>query len=265
MDWLEPAQWQAALACLAGCAALGWFVPALIARIPEPGPEPGPVREPERDERDAVVPDPTPRRLFDRSLPPAPDKVPYAVIAAEPRLAGWTAAWSGLVGAAFGAAVGWAGALLFLVPLVPIGVALMIVDWRTTLLPTRVIHPTYGLLAVLVPLAALVDRDLDSLYRAGWGWLVLGGWFWVFWWLLNAWGFGDVRLARVLGPVLGYLGWYELLMGLALIVLVGGIGGLVIGLVTRDLRRRVPYGPFMLVGATASVVAGDWLARSLGY
>ncbi len=62
---------------------------------------------------------------------------------------------------------------------------------------------------MLIPLAALVDQDLDSLYRAGWGWLVIGAWFWVFWWLFNAWGFGDVRLARVLGPALGYLGWYR--------------------------------------------------------
>ena len=150
-------------------------------------------------------------------------------------------------------------------PLVPIGVALMIIDWRTTLLPTRIIHPTYALLAVLIPVAALVDHDLDSLYRAGWGWLVIGAWFWVFWWLFNAWGFGDVRLARVLGPALGYLGWYEMLTGLALIVIVGGIGGLVIGIVTRDLRRRVPYGPFMLVGSALAVVMGPWLARSLGY
>ena len=51
-----------------------------------------------------------------------------------------------LFGAAFGAALGWTGALVYLVPLVPIGVALMVIDWRTTLLPTRVIHPTYVLL-----------------------------------------------------------------------------------------------------------------------
>ncbi len=270
MDWLEPAQLQAGAACLAACAALGWFVPMLIARIPEP--EPAALPAVAADEGDAVEPaaepttEPAPeRRLFDRSLPPAPDKVPYAEIAAAPRLAVWTAAWSGLFGAAFGAALGWTGALLYLVPLVPIGVALMIVDWRTTMLPTRVIHPTYVLLAVLIPLAALVDRDLDSLYRAGWGWLVIGAWFWVFWWLFNAWGFGDVRLARVLGPALGYLGWYELLMGLAFILLVGGIGGLAIGIVTRDLRRRVPYGPFMLVGSALAVVIGPWLAQRLGY
>ena len=139
----------------------------------------------------------------------------------------------GLVGAAFGASLGWTGALIYLVPLVPVGVALMVIDWRTTLLPTRIIHPTYALLAVLIPVAALVDRDLDALCGPGWGWLVIGAWFWVFWWLLHAWGFGDVRLARVLGPALGYLGWYEILTGLALIVIVGGIGGLVIGIVDR--------------------------------
>jgi leader peptidase (prepilin peptidase)/N-methyltransferase len=246
---------QAAFACLVACAVLGWFVPALIGRIPEPEPEP----EPEPGEVKE-------RRLFDRSLPPMPDKVPYAEIAAAPRLGWWTAAWCGLFGAAFGASLGWTGALLYLVPLVPIGVLLVIVDWRTTRLPTRVIYPTYALVAVLIPAAALVDGDLHSLYRAGWGWLIIGGWFWIFWWLFNAWGFGDVRLSRVLGPALGYLGWYEMLMGLALIVIVvGGLGGLLIVAIRRNVRGRVPYGPFMLIGAGLSVVIGPWLAQSLGY
>jgi leader peptidase (prepilin peptidase)/N-methyltransferase len=279
MDWLEPAHLQAALACLVACGALGWFVPTLIGRIPEPEPAPETAAAPDpdsvletgpRDEQDGerpvvehrVVEE---RRAFDRSLPPAPDKVPYAEIASAPGLGVWTALAAAFVGASFGAALGWTGALLYLVPLVPIGVALMVIDWRTTLLPTRVIHPTYVLLVVLIPVAALVDQDLDSLYRAGWGWLVIGAWFWVFWWLFNAWGFGDVRLARVLGPALGFLGWYELLAGLALMLIVGGIGGLFIGIATRDLRRRVPYGPFMLVGSALSVVLGPWLARGLGY
>jgi leader peptidase (prepilin peptidase)/N-methyltransferase len=276
MDWLEPAHLQAAAACLVACGAMGWFVPTLIGRIPEPEPASEPVPDPDdvpetalehepRDEQDTGEPVAKERKLFDRSLPPAPDKVPYAEIAAAPMLGVWTTLAAAIVGACFGAALGWTGALLYLVPLVPIGVALMVVDWRTTLLPTRVLHPTYVLLAVLIPLATLIDQDLDSLYRAGWGWLVIGAWFWLFWWLFNAWGFGDVRLARVLGPALGYLGWYELLMGLVLILIVGGIGGLFIGIATRDLRRRVPYGPFMLVGSALSVVLGPWLARGLGY
>ena len=206
---------------------------------------------------------PAPRRT--PVLAPPPPKEPYAEMAARPGLGVGVAAGSALVGAAYGGVLGWTGALVYLVPLVPVGVVLLVIDWRTTLLPTRVIHPTYAALAVLVPAAALVDQDLTSLYRAGWGWLVVGGWVWVFWAVLRAWGFGDVRLARVLGPALGYLGWSQVLTGLALMVLLGGLGGAVLGVRDRSLRRRFPYGPFMLVGAATAGLAGPWIARGLGY
>lgn len=270
MTWTEPAHLQAALACAVVCALLGWFAPPLVARLPEPEHEPTTDPQPETEagsqpEPELERPQAGDRKLFSRDLPPAPDKELYTDIAALPHLALWVAVWSAVVGAGFGLALGWTGALLYLVPLVPIGVVLMVIDWRTTLLPTRILHPTYALLAVLIPLAALVDGDLSSLYRAGWGWLIIGGWFWIFWWVLNAWGFGDVRLARVLGPALGFLGWAQLLMGLALIVFVGAIGGLALALVRGSLRARVPYGPSMLVGATLAVLVGPWLATSLGY
>ena len=262
MHWLDSLHWLPALLVGLVCAVLGWLAPLLISRIPEPQPTPTP--EPgeigDRSELDAE-----PATRVTSKLASAPPKEPYVDIAALPRLPLLLAGWSGLAGAAFGAELGWTGALLYLTPLVPIGVALLVIDWRTTLLPTRVIHPTYVLLAVLVPAAALVDQDLGSLYRAGWGWLVIGGWFWIFWWLLGAWGFGDVRLARVLGPALGYLGWSHLFGGLALMVFVGGIGGVVLTLVNRSLRRRFPYGPFMLVGSAIAVVAAPTMVQGLGY
>jgi leader peptidase (prepilin peptidase)/N-methyltransferase len=259
-----------ALVCALACAALGWFTPLLIARLPEPSPAPGPSagQKSEQDVEPLTVEGPgagKERKAFARPFAPPPPKEPYKDIAALPRLGPKVAASSALIGGLFGLVLGWSGALVYLVPLVPIGVVLLVVDWRTTLLPKRIIHPTYALLAVLVPLAALLDRDLDSLYRAGVGWLVVGGWFWIFWWLLNAWGFGDVRLARVVGPALGYLGWSHMLIGLALMVFVGGIGGAVLGIASRSLHRRFPYGPFMLVGAAAAVPLGPWLAGGLGY
>ena len=251
-----------ALVCALACAVLGALAPRLIARVPEPEPPP---TTPPRSEPSIETEPEQDHKAFARTLPPPPPKEFYADIAALPHLGPKVAASSALVGGLFGLVLGWTGALVYLVPLVPIGVVLLIIDWRTTLLPTRIIHPTYALLGVLIPLAALLDRDLDSLYRAGFGWLVIGGWFWIFWWVLNAWGFGDVRLARVLGPALGYLGWSHMLMGLALMVFVGGIGGAVLGIANRSLRRRFPYGPFMLVGAAAAVVAAPWLAVGLGY
>lgn len=267
MTWTEPAHLQAALACLVACGVMGWFAPQVIGRLPEPDPEPEPQPVPELEPDLAPEPaDGGERQLFERSLPPrtAPKEL-YADLAAAPHLALRMSVASAVVGAVIGLALGWTGALLYLVPLVPIGVTLLVVDWRTTLLPNRIIHPTYGLLAVLIPAAALVDRDLDSLYRAGWGWLILGAWFWIFWFALHAWGFGDVRLSRVLGPALGYLGWSQLLMGLVLILVVGAVGGLAMATARRSLKVRVPYGPWMLLGALLAVVLGPWLAGSLGY
>jgi leader peptidase (prepilin peptidase)/N-methyltransferase len=264
-SWPEVSDVQAAVFCALACAVLGWFAPRLIARLPEPKPADAPEDDPEKSEQDTEPVTDEERKAFARTLPPPPPTEIYSDIAALPHLALKLAAASALVGGIFGLVLGLTGALVYLVPLVPIGVVLLVIDWRTTLLPTRIIHPTYALLAVLIPLAALIDRDLDSLYRAGFGWLVIGAWFWVFWWVLRAWGFGDVRLARVLGPALGYLGWEHMLMGLALMVFVGAIGGVVLGIANRSLRRRFPYGPFMLVGAAIAVVAGPWLARGLGY
>ena len=270
MSWLGSLHFGAALLCLVVCGLLALAGPRLVAALPEPAPEPAPEPVPDPvSVPDAVegVPVGAGERdtLFSRTLAPAPTKEPYAAIAALPGLGLRLAVGSAVVGAAFGAVLGWTGALLYLVPLVPVGAVLLVIDWRTTLLPTRILHRTYALLAVLLPVAALVDHDLSSLYRAGWGWAVVGGWFWVLWALLRAWGFGDVRLARVLGPALGYLGWEQMLVGLALIVLVGGLGGVVLSVATRSLRRRFPYGPFMLVGATGAVLVGPWLARGLGY
>ena len=255
MHW-DPGHLTVALAMAVVCGALGALAPRLVARLPEPVPD-----EPEAAEEV----DSGEQQLFTRGLPPPPPKELYVDIAARPRLALTIALWSAAVGAAIGLVLGWTGALVYLAPLAPVGVVLLLIDWRTTLLPTRIIHPTYVALAVLIPLAALIDQDLSSLYRAGWGWLVIGGWFWIFWWLFTAWGFGDVRLSRVLGPALGYLGWSETLMGLALMVFVGGIGGVVLSLAHRDMRRRFPYGPFMLVGALLSVLVGADLATGLGY
>ena len=164
--------------------------------------------------------------------------------------------------------MGWSGALVYLVPFVPVGVALFVVDWRTTLLPSWIIKPAYPVLVVLILVAALLDRDLASLERAGWGWLIVGGWFLVFWLLTRGggWGYGDVRLSGLLGLALGYLGWAETIGGLLLIFLCGA-GGAVVIAVTPALAA----GPAALRALHAGRAPG-WgscsrpsLATGLGY
>ncbi len=171
MSWyLDTAAASAVLGLVGG---LG--VPALIRRIPEPvsGDE-------EVDEADAVAPP----DITDSVAPPeAPDDVVgepkelYVSVAATRGL-GWKSALaSGIAAGLVGARVGWAWELVFLLYLVPVGVALAVVDWRTRLLPTRVIAPSYAVVVVLAMLAAVLGQDLPDLVRAGWGWVVAGGTF----------------------------------------------------------------------------------------
>ncbi len=118
-----------------------------------------------------------------------------------------------MVGGLFGLALGWTGALVYLVPLVPIGVVLLVIDWRTTCCPRGSSHPTYALLAVLAP-AGRAARPGPRRPLPG-GLRLAGdrGWFWIFWFVCSALGVRRRAALRVLGPALGYLGWAQMLMG----------------------------------------------------
>jgi leader peptidase (prepilin peptidase)/N-methyltransferase len=221
---------------MAACCALGLLVPDLVRRVPEPAPDPE---------------DPLPKET-------------YAAVASRPGLALKAALAAAFAGAVIGAAVGPEWPLLYLVPLVPICVALAVIDWRTRLLPTTVIAPTYALTVVLVGVVAAVTGDGDDVLRAGWGWLIAGGSFLALWSVHPAGlGYGDVRLSGILGIALGHLGWGELLVGLYAGFLLGGVGGGLLALLRLVERRAFPFGPFMLVGALAGIAVGDPVLRSL--
>ncbi len=242
----------------------GWFVPALVRRIPEPeaaAPEEqaGEAGAHERDEADTTAPPEEPS-------PAEPPKELYADIAALPGLAWKSAVATAGVGAVLGWSVGLETPLLFLAYLAPVGVALSVVDWRTRLLPTKVIAPSYAVVAVLAVAAAVPGRDWDDLRRAALGWLVAGGTF-VLMWLVypRGMGYGDVRLSGVLGIALGYLGWGPLLVGIYAGFLVGGLGGGLLSVLRVVERRSYPFGPFMFVGAVIGVVWGETVVHAYLY
>jgi leader peptidase (prepilin peptidase)/N-methyltransferase len=164
-----------------------------------------------------------------------------------------------------GGSVGWSPALSFLLYLAPVGVALAVVDWHTRLLPTKVIAPSYAVVAVLAALSAWAEGDLDALVTACLGWLVAGGTFFLLWFIYpRGMGYGDVRLSGVLGIALGYLGWAELLVGVYAGFVVGALGGLGLSALRIVDRKAYPFGPFMLVGALVGVVLGPHVAAWYG-
>ncbi len=247
-------------------ALLGWFVPALIGRIPEPDPETetppnetgasGEGRSDHTHEESAPAQD-----VSEGDEPDEEPKERYDAIAALPGLAWKSALASAVTAALVGARIGWDPALLVWAYLVPVGVALAVVDWRTRLLPTKVIAPSYAVLVVLTLVAGVLSGEWDSVMRAGWGWLISGGTFFVLWFIYpRGMGYGDVRLSGLLGIALGYLGWGELLTGVYAGFLLGGVGGLLLSLLRLVDRKAYPFGPFMLVGAVLGVLAGPAVA-----
>jgi leader peptidase (prepilin peptidase)/N-methyltransferase len=238
------------LACALYGLLAGMVVPALIARIPEPEPEAATGED--VVEADATV-----------SVEPSveEEKPRYADIARSRGLGARAAVATAVVAGAMGAAVGWTPALGFLLYLAPVGVALAVVDWRTRLLPTKVIAPSYLAVGALVAVAAWAEQDLHALVTAGLGWLVAGGTFFLLWFIYpRGMGYGDVRLSGILGMALGYLGWSELFVGIYTGFILGGVGGLLLSLLRLVDRKAYPFGPFMLVGAVAGVLLGPYVA-----
>ena len=244
---------SAALLCAAVAGLGGWFVPLLIARLPEPAPDPAP--EPLGEQADLP------------ELPDVPPKEPYADIAALPGLAWKSALASALAGAAIGATLGWQWALVILTPLAPVGVALAVVDWRTKLLPTRIVRPATALALALAAAGWAVTGDRDDLVRAVIALVVVRSVFWVLWWFhATGMGFGDVRLSALLGLALGHLGWAEVTVGVYAAFLVFGLPGLLLAIIRWDrslLKAPFPFGPAMLVGALLGIVAGPAVVTHL--
>jgi len=145
---------------------------------------------------------------------------------------------------------------------------LTVIDVRQHLLPNRIIFPSYAVAAVLLLGAAAVRAaaaDVGAGAAALFGVpglrvLAGGAALWLFYLLLRAvyppgMGFGDVKLAGVLGMYLGFLGWAHVFAGTFAAFLFGGLWGLAL-LVTRrgTLKSDIPFGPFMLAGATAAML-----------
>jgi leader peptidase (prepilin peptidase) / N-methyltransferase len=235
-----------AAACAAFGLVSGFFVPRLIAAIPEPEPEPQTELQPEGE----PVKEPEPKEL-------------YADIARLPRLALWASLASGAAAAIVGGSLGWVWALPWLLVLCPVGVALAVIDWRTHLLPTKVIAPLYGVVLLLIVVAALAVREPAVLVAAVIGWAIYGLFFFTLWFFSRgSMGYGDVRLSGVLGLALGATGLEYFIVGMTGGALLGAVASVVTWTV-KGRKAEFAYGPYMLLGVLVAVTVGPVYADHL--
>lgn len=231
------------LLCALAAGAGGLGAPRLIGRLPEP-------------ERSEAAPGEEPKPL-------------YVDVAATRGLAVGSAAASAVAAALVALRLGADPWLVALVPVVPACVALAVVDWHTRLLPSRIVLAATTYAGVVALLLWPVTGDHRDLLRAAIGMVATWAVYALLWFVYPAgMGYGDVRLAALIGLVLGHVGWAELVVGVYTGFLVFGLPGLLLALLRWDrslLRTAFPFGPFMLVGALLGLLLGPWLATGLGW
>jgi leader peptidase (prepilin peptidase)/N-methyltransferase len=140
------------------------------------------------------------------------------------------------------------------------GVLLAVIDWKVKRLPTRLVYLTLAGVFAGLCFASLVEWEWVPLATAVAGGLLFANAFFLLWYVTKKFsgmmllGFGDVRLAAVLGLLLG---WYGLEY-----VLYGAIAGHVLALVLaavmcvreRKLVVRYSFGPPLIAGTLAVVL-----------
>lgn len=168
--------------------------------------------------------------------------------------------WETLAGGG-GAVRAWAAwlALAAYLWFAAISIALTLIDFDHQRLPDAIVLPSLGVILVL--LAA------SSSLVAGWGQLgsTLGASaaLFLFYSLIvlvypAGMGGGDVKLAPLVGAVLGFIGWGAVAVGAFAGFLIGAVVGLLLIAVKKAGRKTgLPFGPSMLVGAWVGIIWGE--------
>ncbi|MET8867146.1 A24 family peptidase [Nonomuraea sp. NPDC004580] len=133
-----------------------------------------------------------------------------------------------------------------------IGTALAVIDWRTCTLPDAITLPAYPIMA----LALLPTGELAGALAGGAALIAVYGVLWLV--RPDAMGFGDVKLAGLIGMACGTLGWEAVAAAALAGQVLGALYALVLLLTGRGTRHtQFPFGPFMLLGAfTTLCLAG---------
>jgi leader peptidase (prepilin peptidase)/N-methyltransferase len=153
---------------------------------------------------------------------------------------------------------GWSPELPAYLYFASVGLALAVIDIDTKRLPNPLTLPSYVVIGALLLIPAVVDGSRWAYATAWMACLAL----FAFYLLLvviypRGMGLGDVKLAGVLGLVLGWLGWGELAVGGFLGFLLGAVVGGLLMVVRRAGRKtKIPFGPFMIVGALIAILWG---------
>jgi leader peptidase (prepilin peptidase)/N-methyltransferase len=137
--------------------------------------------------------------------------------------------------------------------------ALAVIDARTKRLPNRIVFPLYAFGALGFTLASALGHEWSRLLVAVVSAALLYGIFWLFW-FFGPMGFGDVKLAGLLGLFLGWASLAAVGAGLLLGMLAASVTAL--GLVAArkaTLKTELAYGPYLIAGSWAALALQEFV------
>jgi leader peptidase (prepilin peptidase)/N-methyltransferase len=135
-------------------------------------------------------------------------------------------------------------------------VAISIIDIESRIVPNRILYPAAFLATPLFVLTAAVDHRWGSLWHAA-ACAAIGfvGLFAVHVAYPKGMGFGDVRLAGLVGGAAGWMGFRAAFVAFFLMFLLGSIGGIVqLSVTGKGRRTAIGFAPYMAAGTLAVVI-----------
>ncbi len=167
--------------------------------------------------------------------------------------------------------LGWGWQLLPVLWLIPVGVTISAIDLRTLMVPTRIVWPAFAVSVLLTVAAAGLLGEWRWLITAAVGLAVFAGPLFLLWFALPAgMGFGDVRLAVLLGWTLGFYAGQRPIAGAFLAVLCLGASamiGILVGVIAlgaRGRKAKVPFGPALFMGTLLCILLAQPILQPFG-
>lgn len=143
------------------------------------------------------------------------------------------------------------------------GVALSAIDIDCLRLPIPIVYTTLALVgAALLGAAATTGSWREFAWAVAGGAIACATLLAIHVAVPRGMGLGDVRLALVLGAVTGWFGPARVGLGLFLGFLVGSIVGIAVSLAKGwQRKRKIPFGPSLIMGAYLAIIAGAPIMR----
>jgi leader peptidase (prepilin peptidase)/N-methyltransferase len=148
---------------------------------------------------------------------------------------------------------------ILLAPFAGLMVVLSVIDIRHRRIPNRLVYPAVVIAAAVIVAGDLAGGGLDVL-DAGIGLFAYGLALLIIALISKGMGMGDVKLAGLIGLVLGSIGLDLVAVAAGMGILLGGVGAIVALLAGAGRKSAIPYGPYLASGAVIAVFVGRQIA-----